>query len=129
MSDVSKINGYNIKDQTAREELNNKASTTHGHSFAQSGNTTQFVVETYTSQSKNISGNSTASFEQQISKAGYRPVGVVGTYVSSSNVYIRGAYLTDVANGSATITYYVKNTSSSTQSAVSATTRVLWAKL
>lgn len=87
-----------------------------------------FAVEYYESSSKSISAGSSGSITQGITKTGYYPLGVVGTYCSGTNVPIRGAYLTNVANGSATINYYLRNVSSSAQS-VTVTTRVLWVKI
>lgn len=97
-----------------------------------SGSSAQFVVEYYESPSVSVSGNSSGSISHRIEKANYRAVGIVGSYVSSSYVFIRGAYLSTVdysssGVGSATIQYYVRNTSSSSQS-ITATTRVLWVK-
>lgn len=86
-----------------------------------------FVVETYSEHSSKSVGTSGANTSYNISKSGYKPLGVVGFYVSNANVLVRACYLTNVSNGSATINYYMRSVSGT--NTVTQTTRVLWVKI
>lgn len=86
-----------------------------------------FVVETYSGHSSKSVGTSGATTTYNISKAGYKPIGVVGFYISNANVLCRACYLTNIQNGSATINYYMRSVSGT--NTVTQTTRVLWVKI
>lgn len=86
-----------------------------------------FVVETYSEHSSKSVGTGGANASYNISKSGYKPLGIVGFYVSNANVLVRACYLTNVSNGSATINYYMRSVSGT--NTVTQTTRVLWVKI
>lgn len=94
-----------------------------------------FVVETYSNHSSKSVGTSGANTTYNITKAGYYPLGIVGTYISNANVLLRAAYLTNVnvddddgtPVGGATINYYMRSVSGT--NTVTQTTRVLWVKI
>lgn len=89
-----------------------------------------FVVETYSNHSSKNVTTSGVNTTYNISKEGYLPIGIVGFYVSNANVYVRACYLTNIAEGSATINYYMRTAASNTGvNSVTQTTRVLWVKI
>ena len=85
-----------------------------------------FVVEAYSKNSISVNNYSQGTLD--ITKPGYYPIGVVGVLSSSSYIVHATCYLSAKAIGSATINYYVSNTSSSTRS-TNITWYVLWAKM
>ena len=92
--------------------------------------TASFVVETYSNHSSKNVTTSGVNTTYNINKEGYLPIGVVGFYVNNANVYVRACYLTNIAEGSATINYYMRTAASNTGvNSVTQTTRVLWVKI
>lgn len=94
-----------------------------------------FVIETYSEHSSKSVGTGGANTSYNISKVGYKPVGIVGFYIGHSNVLCRACYLTNIyvddddgtPVGGATINYYMRSVSGT--NTATQTTRVLWVKI
>lgn len=87
-----------------------------------------FVVENHSFSSGSVSANSGKNSTQNVTKSGYMPVCVAGFYTGNASLLWRGCYLTNLASGSATINWYVRNVSSSAVTA-DLYVRVLWMKV
>lgn len=89
-----------------------------------------FVVETYSEHSATRVDDIGTNASFNISKSGYKPIGIVGFYVNHAEVYVRACYLSNVQEGSAKINYYMRTAESGmVVSSVTQTTRVLWVKI
>lgn len=89
-----------------------------------SGLTTQKVDVSFT----NIAANSAEETTKTVTKAGYYPLGVVGFSVANGSLAMRRCYLSAQSTGSCTVTFNVRNVSSSAVSSSDASAYILWAK-
>lgn len=122
----------NLSSRNGSIKANGSIISVEGHTHTMSNITDfsvkpQFVVETYSEHSSKSVGTSGASATYNISKPNYYPLGIVGFYVSNANVVVRGCYLNNIENGSATINYWMRSVSGT--NTVTQTTRVLWVKI
>lgn len=88
-----------------------------------SGLTTQKVGASFT----NVGANSAAEITKTVTKAGFYPLGVVGFSVANGSLVMRRCYLSAQNTGSCTVTFNVRNVSSSAVSSSDASAYILWA--
>lgn len=86
-----------------------------------------FAVTTV-SNSVSVNGSTNISTTQTHTKAGWLPLGVVGTYTGNPNVLCYGCRISSTGDGSATLTIQLRNYSSSSISAA-LQTDVMWTLL
>lgn len=88
-----------------------------------SGLTTQKVDVSFT----NVAANSAAEITKTATKTGFYPLGVVGFSVANGSLVMRRCYLSAQSTGSCTVTFNVRNVSSSAVSSSDASAYILWA--
>ncbi len=89
------------------------------------------LAVTSTSQTSTVSSGGAFSVVKSVTKSGYYPVGIVGINMSGTNSGYgvpRSFFLDNVQNGSATVTAYITNRGTSSNS-WTVTFYVLWVKL
>ena len=87
-----------------------------------------FAVTTETA-SWTVNKNSYKSSTISHSKAGWKPLGVVGTYTDNPNVTIYNNRMSASSTGSATVSIAVRNWNTSSNLTVTITNCVLWTLL
>ena len=105
MADVSKINGYNLKDASARQGLNNKANKSDiPTKTSQLTNDSEFATQTYV---RNEIANAQLSGEDGVDLSGYATKDELNNKANKSDIPTKTSQLTN-DSGYATQTY-VKN--------------------
>ncbi len=99
--------------------------TAGGKLYAGAVNFTSFFTVEAESITVSASGAGNQSKTKSVTKAGYTPVGVVGTIVSTTGAYSRGFYLTDRQAGSCTLNVRLHTTGSGNKSC---TAYIMWVK-
>ena len=90
-----------------------------------------FAIETYTSETitvPNLNSIYSGTFTQ--TKEGYYPIGIVGSWISANvhDLDVRQLHLTSRANGEATASIYIQNTSTSAKN-ITYSVDILWVKI